>query len=213
MSYNSITVIKAVEKLFPSLVNRLSYQPTQLSGEEWLDPIDGLSWENIEEAKPTWAQVLEVIPVVELETAKAAKLKELTRYYASEECWMFKLASAYLGASLSNPADWFAKVLPACANQTFYLLTDAGGTIEAQLTAEQASAVNYKITIEISYSIKVQKFVCLNAINSATTVEEVSAIDVKEILGATPRVVDLDAILGYVVPPEDEEPEGEETPE
>jgi hypothetical protein len=129
-----------------------------------------------------------------LSNAKQAKIAELENYYASSECWLFQVKSTQLGASITKDADWFAKMLPAI-NGLFFLLTDAGVSMQVNLTAEQARLINSKINVEISLSINTQKRLCREAIENTETIEDVEAIDVKSYLGDIPRIFEIDNII------------------
>jgi hypothetical protein len=75
---NSNLIIKAIEKIYPTLKGGYSYN----SGET--NFTEALRWESLEFAKPTWKQIELLLPQIELEEAKEAKKNTLLENYNLE---------------------------------------------------------------------------------------------------------------------------------
>lgn len=130
-----------------------------------------------------------------LQKAKNEKLAELNNYYNSDECWLFRLKSTTLKASLTKTADFFAKVLPAIDSSfPVYFETDDKKIISTNLTAEKAKKINAKIQLEISIYIKKLRIETELKINNCKSEKEIALIDVKKALGVVPREIEIDNI-------------------
>jgi len=130
-----------------------------------------------------------------LKDAKDNKLAELNSYYNSDECWLFKLKSTTLKASLTKTADFFAKVLPAIDSSfPVYFETDDKKIISTNLTSEKAKKINAKIQLEISIYIKKLRIETELKINNCNSAEEIALIDIKKALGVVPREIEIDNI-------------------
>jgi hypothetical protein len=130
-----------------------------------------------------------------LQKAKDDKIAELNNYYNSDECWLFRLKSTNLKASLTKTADFFAKVLPAIDSSfPVYFETDDKKIISTNLTAEKAKKINAKIQLEISIYIKKLRIETELKINNCESAEEIALIDVKKALGVVPREIEIDNI-------------------
>jgi len=82
-------VIKAIQAIYPEVKDGngnitdagikggFVYWETKLNGSDLDNPIDGLKWENIEYAKPTWEQIEAEFVNVDLQEAKDKKIIEL----------------------------------------------------------------------------------------------------------------------------------------
>ena len=75
---NSNLIIKAIEKIYPTLKGGYSYN----SGET--NFTEALRWESLEFAKPTWEQIEPLLPALELEEAKEAKKHKIEEIYLQE---------------------------------------------------------------------------------------------------------------------------------
>ena len=145
---------------------------------------DWVDFTNTEEAK-----------IYLLQKAKDEKLAELNNYYNSDECWLFRLKSTTLKASLTKTADFFAKVLPAIDSSfPVYFETDDKKIISTNLTAEKAKKINAKIQLEISIYIKKLRIETELKINNCKSEKEIALIDVKKALGVVPREIEIDNI-------------------
>jgi hypothetical protein len=133
------------------------------------------------------------IKVYLLQKAKNEKIDELNSYYNSDECWLFKLKSTKLNASLTKSADWFAKMLPACRNKNIQLFSDKSIS-NFFLSDKGADELNYQINVVASFKIKSLKLEAEKLINNAKSVEEIVLIDVKKALGIVPREIEIDNI-------------------
>jgi hypothetical protein len=71
-------IIKAIEKIYPSLEGGYTYN----SGET--NFTEALRWESLEFAKPTWEQIEPLLPEIELEEAKQAKKHAIEEIYLQE---------------------------------------------------------------------------------------------------------------------------------
>jgi hypothetical protein len=130
-----------------------------------------------------------------LQKVKDNKIAELNNYYNSDECWLFRLKSTTLKASLTKTADFFAKVLPAIDSSfPVYFETDDKKIISTNLTAEKAKKINAKIQLEISIYIKKLRIETEFKIQNSKSSEEVALIDVKKALGVVPREIEIDNI-------------------
>jgi hypothetical protein len=130
-----------------------------------------------------------------LQKAKDEKIKELNSYYNSDECWLFRLKSTTLKASLTKTADFFAKVLPAIDSSfPVYFETDDKKIISTNLTSEKAKKINAKIQLEISIYIKKLRIETELKINNCKSEEEIALINVKKALGVVPREIEIDNI-------------------
>lgn len=141
--------------------------------------------------KPVFTE--EEIKSIPLLDKKSSKLIELQNYYDSIECWLFKVKSTSLKASITKDQDWFAKMLPAVIG-SFYLFTDEGSPILVTLNEKQAKAINEKILIKMGFDINSKKRDCERLIKNATSIKELDAINVKEFLGKIPRELDIDLL-------------------
>lgn len=74
---NGELVIKAINKIYPTIKGGFIYWETKHDLSEWENPIDGLIWENTQFEKPTWEQISTYSNEVELEEAKNYKLSKL----------------------------------------------------------------------------------------------------------------------------------------
>lgn len=128
-----------------------------------------------------------------LKNARDKKLKELTDYYNSDECWMYKIQSAALKASITKTAEWFSTKIPAFAGFQFGMYTDAGSIVIVNLPEEKAKILNYKIQGEFSLDLRTKKDE-LKAIINASSIEYLENLDVKAYLGEVPRIVEFDNI-------------------
>jgi hypothetical protein len=128
-----------------------------------------------------------------LKDAKDNKLAELNNYYNSDECWLFRLKSTKLNASLTKSADWFAKMLPACRNKNIQLFSDKN-IANFFLSDKGADELNYQINVVASFKIKSLKLEAEKLINNAKSEEEIALIDVKKALGVVPREIEIDNI-------------------
>lgn len=135
-------------------------------------------------------QEIKSIPFLE---KKAQKLQELEDYYNSTECWIYKVKSTALKASITKEQDWFAKMLPAI-NGSFYLFSDDGLPILVTLNQTQAKVLNEKILIKMGFEINSKKRECEKLIKDATTIKQLDEIDIKKFLGEVPREVDIDLL-------------------
>lgn len=192
MRINSIYVIESIKLIYPAIKDGFAYWETDQDGVEWENPIDGLIWENQEYQKPTWDQIESFLISAELKQKKQQKLQELDNYYNSAECWMFKVT--YNNYSLTRSADWYAKMIPACAGRQITLFEDSSGFISINLTEEMAKSLNYQIQAIISLRILKTKKECKGLINNSISIEELENFDVKSFLGEVPRVVDLNSL-------------------
>jgi hypothetical protein len=130
-----------------------------------------------------------------LKRAKDNKIAELNNYYNSDECWLFRLKSTTLKASLTKTADFFSKVLPAIDSSfPVYFETDDKKIISTNLTSEKAKKINAKIQLEISIYIKKLRIETELKINNCKSAEEIVLIDVKKALGVVPREIEIDNI-------------------
>jgi hypothetical protein len=130
-----------------------------------------------------------------LQKAKNEKIAELNQYYASDECWTFRLKSTTLKASLTKTADFFAKVLPAIDSSfAVYFETDDKKIISTNLSTEKAKKINAKIQLEISIHIKKSRIETEVKILNCKTIEEIALIDIKKALGVVPREIEIDNI-------------------
>jgi hypothetical protein len=130
-----------------------------------------------------------------LQKAKDEKIAQLNQYYASDECWTFRLKSTTLKASLTKTADFFAKVLPAIDSSfPVYFETDDKKIISTNLTAEKAKKINAKIQLEVSIHVKKLKIDTEAKILNCKTIEEIALIDVKKALEKVPREIEIDNI-------------------
>lgn len=130
-----------------------------------------------------------------LQKAKDEKISQLNQYYASDECWTFRLKSTNLKASLTKTADFFAKVLPAIDSSfAVYFETDDKKIISTNLSSEKAKKINAKIQLEISIHIKKLRIHTEAKILNCKTIEEIALIDIKKALGVVPREIEIDNI-------------------
>jgi hypothetical protein len=130
-----------------------------------------------------------------LQKAKNEKIAELNQYYASDECWTFRLKSTTLKASLTKTADFFAKVLPAIDSSfAVYFETDDKKIISTNLSTEKAKKINAKIQLEVSIHVKKLKIDTEAKILNCKTIEEIALIDVKKTLEKVPREIEIDNI-------------------
>jgi hypothetical protein len=75
---NSNLIIKAIQKIYPSLEGRYTYN----SGET--NFTEALRWESLEFAKPTWEEIEPLLPEIELEEAKKNKENQIEEIYLRE---------------------------------------------------------------------------------------------------------------------------------
>ena len=130
-----------------------------------------------------------------LQKAKEEKIAQLNQYYASDECWTFRLKSTTLKASLTKTADFFAKVLPAIDSSfAVYFETDDKKIISTNLSSEKAKKINAKIQLEVSIYVKKLKIDTEAKIINCKTIEEIALIDVKKALEKVPREIEIDNI-------------------
>lgn len=128
-----------------------------------------------------------------LKQAKESKTKELESFYNSQECWVFKIYTQ--NDSLTRDANFFAKVLPACAGRSIQLLNDKNEIVNYNLTVEKASNLNYEINAVKSLSIKAKKLALENQIEFSNNIDDVNNIDCKnELLNAVDRNINLDIV-------------------
>lgn len=142
-------------------------------------------------AKPVFTQKeIDSIPFLE---KQASKLEELQNYYNSSECWIYKIKSTKLNASITKEQDWFAKMLPAIIG-SFYLFSDDGVPVLITLNQTQAKVLSEKILIKMGFEINSKKRECEKLIKEATTIKQLDDINIKEFLGEVPREVDIDLL-------------------
>lgn len=128
-----------------------------------------------------------------LKQAKESKIKELERFYNSQECWVFKIYTQ--NDSLTRDADFFAKVLPACAGRSIQLFNDKNEIVNYNLTIEKASNLNYEINAVKSLSIKAKRLALENQIELINNIDDINNIDCKnELLNAVDRNINLDIV-------------------
>lgn len=138
-----------------------------------------------------------------LEKARTKKNLELKTFYASPECWTFKvftndadpavLKGAY--ASLTRDADFFAKVIPASLGKTMTILDDKNQPVQYFLDAVKGQNLNYKINNENGAQIRYKKIELENRINITNNIDDINNIDCKnELLNAVDRNINLDII-------------------
>lgn len=70
-------ILEAIKVIYPNINGGYSYWETQPNGKDWLDPIDGLVWENTEYTKPTWEAIQAVLPALDLQQAKDEKIQKI----------------------------------------------------------------------------------------------------------------------------------------
>lgn len=75
-----MNIIEAIKKIYPNIQGGFGYAETD-NGVAWQNPIEGLRWESQEYPKPTWEQIQEVLPLVELEQAKTQKHHQIEGDY------------------------------------------------------------------------------------------------------------------------------------
>jgi len=182
-------IFKAIKQIYPQIQGGYVYWENQIN------PADGLIWENTQYPKPKWSEIEALIPTIELQEAKDEKIAQLNQYYASDECWTFRLKSTSLKASLTKTADFFAKVLPAIDSSfAVFFETDDKKIISTNLTAEKAKKINAKIQLEVSIHVKKLKIDTEAKILNCKTIEEIALIDVKKALEKVPREIEIDNI-------------------
>jgi hypothetical protein len=96
---NTLSVIKAIQEIYPSIEGGFSYWETKKDGKNWDNPIDGLVWENTKFSKPTWDQIQAQLAIVDVEEAKQAKIAQCQNYLQSTD-WQ---ASAFI--KYGRPVD------------------------------------------------------------------------------------------------------------
>ena len=72
-------IFKAIKLIYPRIEGGYVF------GENELNPIDGLFWENKIFPKPKWEDIQKLIPQIELEDAKAQKINELNTFILGEK--------------------------------------------------------------------------------------------------------------------------------
>jgi len=80
----SIDVILAIQSIYPKINGGFVYWETQYDGSPWINPIDGLIWENTEYPKPTWDEISNRIVQVQITSAITQKLLLLDEYYYND---------------------------------------------------------------------------------------------------------------------------------
>ena len=166
-------------------------------GDEKGTYIDFWNEKKIGLAKPVFTQKeIDSIPFLE---KQASKLEELQNYYNSSECWIYKIKSTKLNASITKEQDWFAKMLPAI-NGSFYLFSDDGVPVLITLNQTQAKVLSEKILIKMGFEINSKKRECEKLIKEATTIKQLDDINIKEFLGKVPREVDIDLMPAIDIP-------------
>lgn len=128
--------------------------------------------------------------------AKDNKINELSQFYSSNECWLYTVYTDIKQyASYTKEADFFAKLLPACAGRTIQVFTDNNVVIQYNLTVEKASNLNYQINAVNGLMLKAKKIDIENRINLASNIDDINNIDFKkELLEAVIRQINLDLI-------------------
>lgn len=131
-----------------------------------------------------------------LKQAKESKTKELESFYNSNECWTYTVYTDIKQyASYTKDADFFAKLLPACAGRSIEVFTDNNVIIQYDLSVEKANNLNYQINAVNGVLLKAKKLDLENRINLATNIDDINNIDFqKELLNAVIRQINLDLI-------------------
>ena len=76
---NSTAIFKAIKIIYPQIEGGYTYWENQAN------PADGLIWENKIFPKPKWQDIEKLIPEIELQNAKEAKLAEINSFHDSKE--------------------------------------------------------------------------------------------------------------------------------
>lgn len=131
-----------------------------------------------------------------LQEAKSNKLAEVNKFYNSNECWIYTVYTDIKQyASYTKDADFFAKLLPACAGRSIQVFTDNNVIIQYDLSVEKANNLNYQINAINGVLLKAKKLDLENRINLATNIDDINNIDFqKELLNAVIRQINLDLI-------------------
>lgn len=82
---NTLSVIKAIQEIYPSIEGGFSYWKTKKDGKNWDNPIDGLVWENTKFSKPTWKQIEQRFNNVELDFLKENLISQCKMYLSSTD--------------------------------------------------------------------------------------------------------------------------------
>jgi len=130
-----------------------------------------------------------------LEKAKNKKLADLNKLYNSSKCWTYTLFSNLTKtyASLTQNADFFAKVIPASLGKEMEILDDNKMKIMYFLDREKGENLNFKINNSNARIIKEKKLELEDKINLANNIETINSIDIEtELLNAVERKIDLD---------------------
>lgn len=76
---------KAIYLIYPEFSGSFTFWQKKPDGSDWANPIDGLTWENTELAKPTWSQIETALATInaaeELEALKKARKDALQETY------------------------------------------------------------------------------------------------------------------------------------
>jgi len=185
-----ILIKNYLQKNNKTCFNRIDYS-LRNDGNEKGTYIDFWNDKKIGLAKPVFTQKeIDSIPFLE---KQAFKLEELQNYYNSSECWIYKIKSTKLNASITKEQDWFAKMLPAIIS-SFYLFSDDGVPVLITLNQTQVKVLSEKILIKMGFEINSKKRECEKLIKEATTLKELDDINIKEFLGKVPREVDIDLL-------------------
>ncbi len=131
----------------------------------------------------------------DFQEVKNKKLADLNKFYNSKECWIYTLFSNLTKtyASLTQNADFFAKVIPASLGKEMEILDDNKMKIMYFLDREKGENLNFKINNSNARIIKEKKLELEDKINLANNIETINSINIEtELLNAVERKIDLD---------------------
>jgi hypothetical protein len=175
----SDSIFKAIKQIYPAIEGGFTYSPA-----------DGLVWENTQYSKPQWSQIEALIPAIELQEAKDAKLAEIQQARDAHNIspmWSHIAPRLdnneptqfcfYTNRHPSNPAsDPTTILLGARSGVVYYSTKDLSGNsivviIDSALGASIEEHIKQRNTnAYMKYgNLKTQ-------INNANTIEEVEAI-------------------------------------
>lgn len=169
-------VIQAIKTIYPDIIGGLLYWETKQDGTPWDNPEDGLIWSNTEYEKPSWADIEEKLPAIDLKVLQDAKLLELEKLrdsnlvkYVSHSKGNFpatKMATSLLGARISQ---WNGAATEEWRDINYTMV---------DLTLEESKEVVRVISLAHTPVYK-KEGVIGGVINAITDLTELQAYDVK----------------------------------
>jgi len=189
-------IVEAIRLIYPDIQGGFTYWETEYNCNNWQNPVDGLVWENNNYPKPSWSQITEKINQLSLINAKKDKISKINNQRDSRLIQNTpQTLNVYQGTNLVSKQF---QVNPACYaqwNARIKLLEERKASGEQNPTYPWIALDNeiYDLTLNDFKSLlshlvdrenteHIQARLRKDAVNVLTTIQEVEAFDITQIL-------------------------------